>query len=401
MTTLADKAILFGADNRPLMLEKDMYDSWKSKMELYMMNRQHGRMILESLENGPLLWPTVEENRVTRPKKYYELSTTEAIQADCDVKATNIILQGLPPEVYALVSNHKVAKELWERIQLLMQGTSLTKQERELFQKADDSIDAINHMMSFLTAVVTSRNEAWFKDKVLLVQAQANGQILHEEELEFLADPGIAEAQTTQYVITNNAAYQADDLDAYDSDCDEINSTKIALMVNLSHYGSDNLAEVHNPDNVTNNVIDQAVQAMLISEQSNIMNQSETKITSDSNIIPYSQYMNESQYATVQNFNFPAQQDALILSMIEQLKTQVVNCTKINQDNKSVTEALTAELERYKDQVRILKEGNNVDKASALCAQSLEIDNLKHTLSEHLKEKESLQQMVTLLKNDF
>nr|GFC48616.1 retrotransposon protein, putative, Ty1-copia subclass [Tanacetum cinerariifolium] len=45
--------------------------------------------------------------------------------------ATNIILQGLPPEVYALVSTHKVAKELWERIQMLMQGTSLTKQERE------------------------------------------------------------------------------------------------------------------------------------------------------------------------------------------------------------------------------------------------------------------------------
>ncbi|GKC20244.1 hypothetical protein Tco_1022394 [Tanacetum coccineum] len=131
MTTLADKAILSGADNRPPMLEKDMYDSWKSIMELYMMNRQHGRMILESVENGPLIWPSIEENGVTRPKKYSELSATEAIQADCDIKATNIILQGLPPEVYALVSNHKVAKELWERIQLLMQGTLLTKQERE------------------------------------------------------------------------------------------------------------------------------------------------------------------------------------------------------------------------------------------------------------------------------
>nr|GFC35677.1 hypothetical protein [Tanacetum cinerariifolium] len=64
-----------------------------------------------------------------------------------------------------------------------------------------------------------------------------------EEELEFLADPGIAETSSTQYVITNNAAYQAGDLDAYDSDCDEFNSTKIALMENLSHYGSDNLTE--------------------------------------------------------------------------------------------------------------------------------------------------------------
>nr|GEW57910.1 integrase, catalytic region, zinc finger, CCHC-type, peptidase aspartic, catalytic [Tanacetum cinerariifolium] len=131
MTSLADKAILSGAENRPPMLEKDMYDSWKSQMELYMVNRQHGRMILESVENGPLIWPTVEEDGVTQLKKYFELSAAKAIQANCDVKATNIILQGLPLEVYALVSTHKVAKELWERIQMLMQGMSLTKQERE------------------------------------------------------------------------------------------------------------------------------------------------------------------------------------------------------------------------------------------------------------------------------
>nr|GEU63285.1 retrovirus-related Pol polyprotein from transposon TNT 1-94 [Tanacetum cinerariifolium] len=521
MTTLADKVILSGADNRPPMLEKDMYDSWKSIMKLYMLNRQHGRMILESIENGPLLWPTVKENGVTRPKKYSELSAMEAIQADCDVKEKNIILQGLPPEVYALVSNHKVIKELWERIQLLMQGTSLTKQERVLkdlhmtnvdqlhaylgkheyhanevhlinertsdplslvanhqmtkspyqthqqsyqhtqfqlqvssfkscqygspyhssqygsqvqsstplsityllndfqssvhhnvynpsssipqvkyapsvhhqshffqpdtglvvlvFQKGETKffdrwyVKTIHiqtsgtnlgkqrvivcynykgegHMLKQCTKPKRKRDEAWFKDKVLLAQAQANGKVLHEEDLEFLEDPGIADAQSTPNVITNNVAYQADDLDAYDYDCDKINYAKIALMVNLSHHGSNNLAE----------------------------------------------YMSESQYATVQNSSFPAQQDDLILSVIEQLKTQVVNYTKINQDNKNVNEILTAELERYKDHVTILKERNNVDKASESCAQPLEIDNLRHTLFEHLKEMESLQQMTEL-----
>nr|GEY82921.1 hypothetical protein [Tanacetum cinerariifolium] len=99
MASLADKAILLGAENRPPMLEKDMYDSWRSRMEML--------------------------------KKYSELSAAEAIQADCDVKATNIILQALPLEIYTLVSMHKVAKDLWEQIQMLMQGTSLTKQERE------------------------------------------------------------------------------------------------------------------------------------------------------------------------------------------------------------------------------------------------------------------------------
>nr|GEW62181.1 copia protein [Tanacetum cinerariifolium] len=265
MTSLADKAILSGANNHLPMLKKDMYDSWKSIMELYMLNMQHGRMILESVENGPLLWPTVEENGVTRPNKYSKLSTTKAIQADYDVKATTIILQGLPLEVYAFVSTHKFAKELLERIQMLMQGTSLTKQEREfhqqskfsqlntglivpVFQKGNDPIDAINHMMSFLTMVVT----LWYPPTnnqlrtSLNPRQQAtinNRKVLHEEELEFLVDPVIAETQSTQYVITNNAAYQADDLDAYDSDCDEINSAKIALMANLSHYGSNNLAE--------------------------------------------------------------------------------------------------------------------------------------------------------------
>ncbi|GKC12139.1 hypothetical protein Tco_1008921 [Tanacetum coccineum] len=88
-------------------------------------------MILESVKNGPLIWPIVEENGVTKIKKYTELSAAEKIQADCDMKATNIILQGLPADIYSLVNHHRVAKDLWKRVQLLMQGTSLTKQERE------------------------------------------------------------------------------------------------------------------------------------------------------------------------------------------------------------------------------------------------------------------------------
>ncbi|GJW23768.1 hypothetical protein Tco_0034390 [Tanacetum coccineum] len=75
-------------------------------------------MILESVENGPLIWPTIKGNGVTRTKKYVELFATEKIQADCDMKATNIILQGLPADIYVLVNHHRVSKDLWERVQL-------------------------------------------------------------------------------------------------------------------------------------------------------------------------------------------------------------------------------------------------------------------------------------------
>nr|GEY20086.1 retrovirus-related Pol polyprotein from transposon TNT 1-94 [Tanacetum cinerariifolium] len=101
-------------------------------------------MILESVEHSLLIWPTIEENRVIRTKKYVELSVVEKIQADCDTKATNIILQDLPSDIYSLVNHHRVAKDLWERIQLLMQGTSLTKQEREC--KLYDAFDKFAHI---------------------------------------------------------------------------------------------------------------------------------------------------------------------------------------------------------------------------------------------------------------
>ncbi|GJR64924.1 hypothetical protein Tco_0010989 [Tanacetum coccineum] len=266
MATLTDKAILSGADNRSPMLEKDMYDSWKSIMELYMMNRQHGRMILESVENGLQLRKM--EQQISFSKE-------------------------LPPEVYALVSNHKVDKELWERIQLSMQGTYYeTRNERgdtpsfvvgyitrtytpgQVESNSTETKDCLfvtiskGRHLSITCALKPKRkrDDLWFKDKVLLVQAQVNGQILHEEELAF----------------------------------------------RRSWNCKDALAE-------------------------------------------------------------------------------------INLDNKSVNDTLTAELERYKEQVKVLKEGQNVDlksnnNISDSSAQSVEIDRLKQTLSEHLKEKESLMQ---------
>ncbi|GJY10143.1 hypothetical protein Tco_0378328 [Tanacetum coccineum] len=205
--------------------------------------------------------------------------------------------------------------------------------------------------------------------------SQASGQVLTEEEIAFLADPGLPDTQTSQTVntqtsqtvITHNAAYQADDLDAYDSDYDELNSTKIALMANLSRNSSDALTEVQNPDNLTYDLINQSEQIMTSSEQSNDVSQTETEITSDSNIIPYSQYLSETQQETVQNSNSSAQQDVLILSMFEQLSTQVMHCTNVNK-------ALTTELDGYKEE---------------------------ETLFEQVQEKDSLMKTVSDLKNDL
>nr|GEX34160.1 reverse transcriptase domain-containing protein [Tanacetum cinerariifolium] len=161
-----------------------------------------------------------------------------------------------------------------------------------------------------------------------------------------------------------------------------LNTSKAACMENLSQYGSDVLTEVHTPDNTDNSTINQGMQVTMSPEQYSVVNHSKTKITGDSNIIPF------------------------LISVIEQLKTQVINCTKINMDDTSVNDTLTTELERYKKQVKVLKEGQNVkingqDNFSKSHEQNAEIDHLKQTLSEQLREQESLIKTVIVLKNNF
>ncbi|GJT89921.1 hypothetical protein Tco_1078766 [Tanacetum coccineum] len=131
MTTLAEHIIVAGAENRPPMLEKSMYDSWASRIRLFIKGKKHGRMMLDSIDNGLLVYPTVEENGQTRPMKYSELTEAQQLQDDCDVQATNIILHGLPPDVYALVNHQEAAKDIWDIVKLLMKGTKLSYQERE------------------------------------------------------------------------------------------------------------------------------------------------------------------------------------------------------------------------------------------------------------------------------
>ncbi|GJS50523.1 hypothetical protein Tco_0623885 [Tanacetum coccineum] len=222
--TLAEYMILSGADNRPPMLDKDLHDSWKSIMELYMQNRENERMILESVEHDPLIWPTNEENGVIKTKKYDELSAIEKIQADCDLKATNIILQALPSYIYSLVNHHRISKDLWEKVQLLMQVNTKflnslppewskfvtnVKLVKDLHTTNFDQLHAYLEQHELHANEVRLMRETHgpkprgkgdatvVQEKFKLVKAQGNGKVLNEEELEFLADPSIEEGPVT------------------------------------------------------------------------------------------------------------------------------------------------------------------------------------------------------------
>ncbi|GKD15854.1 hypothetical protein Tco_1205012 [Tanacetum coccineum] len=181
------------------------------------------------------------------------------------------------------------------------------------------------------------KNSTWFKEKMLLTEALESRAYLDPEQLAFLADNGdtVIPAQASQEIISL-AAFQADDLDAFDSDCDDVPSAKAVLMANLSSYDSDVLSEC--------------------SEQPCFDNDTEVDITSDSNIISYEQYLQETKNLVVQSTSSSVQQDELLIYVIEKMSSQVAKCNKVQQENLIVNETLTAELERYKEQVIIFEQ---------------------------------------------
>ncbi|GJR46539.1 hypothetical protein Tco_1314642 [Tanacetum coccineum] len=138
-----------------------------------------------------------------------------------------------------------------------------------------------------------------------------SSQILDEEKLAFLADPGISDGQAAQTTILNTAAFQIEDLDAYDSDCDDFSNAKAVLVANLSNYGSYIISEVPQFEPYHTNMDNQSVHAMQGFEQTPVVDFIDIEITSDRNIILYSQYLQETQQAAVQDTNLYAQQDSM------------------------------------------------------------------------------------------
>ncbi|GJZ97008.1 hypothetical protein Tco_0669342 [Tanacetum coccineum] len=114
------------------------------------------------------------------------------------------------------------------------------------------------HMARQCTQPKRPRNAAWYKEKTMLAKAQKAGQILDEEKLAFLADPGILASQV-QTVIPHNAAFHTKDLDTYDSDCDDLSTTQAVLMANIFNYGSDIVSEVPNSKTYLNDMDNQSV----------------------------------------------------------------------------------------------------------------------------------------------
>ncbi|GJY71702.1 retrovirus-related pol polyprotein from transposon TNT 1-94 [Tanacetum coccineum] len=131
-----------GSDTRPPMLDRTDYESWSQRIRLYCRGKENGLQILQSIDQGPFELGTTRDTLGTtpeggvllgpeRPRTYEDLSDTEKKRYDADVRATNIVLQGLPKDIYKLINHNIEAKAIWDNVKMLLAGSELTKEDRE------------------------------------------------------------------------------------------------------------------------------------------------------------------------------------------------------------------------------------------------------------------------------
>ncbi|GJT94244.1 retrovirus-related pol polyprotein from transposon TNT 1-94 [Tanacetum coccineum] len=95
-----------------------------------------------SIDEGPFQMGTFRETLAEgdegalhlgpeRPRVYSDLSPEDKDRYNADIRATNILLQGLPKDIYSLINHYTDAKDIWDNVKMLLEGSELTKEDRE------------------------------------------------------------------------------------------------------------------------------------------------------------------------------------------------------------------------------------------------------------------------------
>nr|GEV81080.1 hypothetical protein [Tanacetum cinerariifolium] len=215
------------------------------------------------------------------------------------------------------------------------------------------------------------QNFDYYKDKMLLMQAQENGVALDEEQRLFLEggqdnaiDEDVDEQPIQDLALNMDKVFQANDCDAFDSDVDAAPTAQTMFMANLSSadpindearpsYDSDILSEVHDYDHYQDAICEHHEEsAMHENVQLNHGVDSHVDYTSDSNMISYYQYVKDNAVPVVHSNVSSILNDAYMMIYNDIYEPHAQSVSKTSR-NTVVENSLTVELATYKEQVEL------------------------------------------------
>ncbi|GJU91040.1 hypothetical protein Tco_1303463 [Tanacetum coccineum] len=436
------------------MLDRADFASWQQRIRLYCQGKENGVNILKLIDEGPFQMGTFRETLAEgtegalhlgpeRPRVYSDLSPEEKERYNADIWATNILLQGLPKDIYSLINHYTDAKDICDNLKMLLEGSELTKEdwESQLMQLNLKFVNMLPEWGGFVTIVKLNRGlrdsnydqlYAYLKqheahaneNKMMLDQftqhtvdplalmfnnrgqgnnargagaagyggyrtelgmliqvkqgrlsatTAMNGVALDEEQLLFIAgrqdnaiDEDVDEQPVQDLALNVDNVFQADDCDAFDSDVDEAPTAQTMFMANLSSaypvydeagpsYDSDILSEVHDHDHYQDAICEHHDEHEMHDDlQPTYVVDSHANYTSDSNMIPYDQYVKDNAVPVVQSNVSSVLNDAYMMIFNDMHEPHAQSVSDTTQ-NTVVDNSLTAELATYKEQVELYK----------------------------------------------
>ncbi|GKA91537.1 retrovirus-related pol polyprotein from transposon TNT 1-94 [Tanacetum coccineum] len=142
MSSMSEDIQCAGSDTRPPMLDRTDFESWQQRIRLYCLGKDNGENIMKSINEGPFHMGTVSDviaggtegavqQGPVRARVLNDLSAEEKERYKADIRATNILLQGIPKDIYSLINHYTDAKDIWENVKMILEGSELTKDDRE------------------------------------------------------------------------------------------------------------------------------------------------------------------------------------------------------------------------------------------------------------------------------
>ncbi|GJV87833.1 retrovirus-related pol polyprotein from transposon TNT 1-94 [Tanacetum coccineum] len=281
MANLSEDIQCAGSDTRPPMLDKADFASWQQRIRLYCRGKDNGINILKSIDEGPFQMGTTREiiDEGTegpinlgpeRPRVYSELSQEEKDRYNADIRATNIILQGLPKDIYSLINHYTDAKDIWDNVKMLLEGSELTKSIARDCTKPKPSTEL----------------RKYFKVKMLTDASQRMRVALVDTRSLLCSSAGFGQDYAIDEDVDENRTLFMDNLSSADP----------VMMKAGSAYDSDVLSEVTKQDHYQDAVCDVHDEHEMHDDvQPNHVVDSHADYTSDSNMTPYDQYVKDMQ----------------------------------------------------------------------------------------------------------
>nr|GEV88266.1 retrovirus-related Pol polyprotein from transposon TNT 1-94 [Tanacetum cinerariifolium] len=329
---------------------------------LYCRDKENGVNILKSIDEGPFQMGNVREPLakgtegvphpgLKRPRVYFDLSPKEKDRYNADIRATNILLQGLPKDIYTLINHYTDAKDIWDNGRFV----TAVKLNRGLRDSNYDQLYAYlkqNEAHSNANKMMLDRFTQHTVDPLALMSNVSHPRHYSPSSSTLPStgqgtNPrggGAAGYEGVQNRVGNANQGQArqvkcyncnDDYDAFDSDVDEAQTAQTMFMANLSSadpvydeagpsYDSDILFEVHGHDHYHDAICEHHEEhALHDNVQLNHVVDSHADYTSDSNMISYDQYVKDN--AVPGNKVAISYENPLCLTRVKQVQSALYN----------------------------------------------------------------------------